>query len=430
MIFKNQKAKVVIVRNILGICLCWLSACTQPQEITQKTIDLPQIRDRNSLVVVTDNHPVDYFIFNGEPMGFQYEVLSELGNYLGVEIEIRMGKNQAENLADLLAGRCDMVVSEWLSDRSIINSNPLYTEQKVLIQRKPAQWRDICEDVNLISYRNFEQETLIHLVAEGELNYAMCKYSVARLIAPLYPNIDMATGMGDLPVGWVVRNTSTELLNAVNQWLAHFKNSRQYAILYDKYYKSKLLQIRIDNKHFANRTGIISEYDELFKKYSSEIRWDWRLLASLVYQESKFDPEARSKVGAYGLMQMMPTTMEDYGVDTCASPERHIAAGVKYIKYLDRLLADFIPDENERIKFVLAAYNIGPGHILDAQRLADKFGKNSAVWEDNVDSCLLRKIDPVYYTDPEVHCGRCRGKETYAFVTQVMKRYGHYRMVL
>ncbi|MDR3093460.1 MAG: transglycosylase SLT domain-containing protein [Bacteroidales bacterium] len=174
-------------------------------------------------------------------------------------------------------------------------------------------------------------------------------------------------------------------------------------------------------------TMIISPYDDLFRKYSSEINWDWRLLASLVYQESNFKENSRSRSGAYGLMQMMPATMKNYGVDTTATPEKHIAAGVKYIKYLDEIMSRYVPDENERVKFVLASYNIGPGHVLDAYRIARKVGKQSGVWENNVDSCLLRKREPQYYQLPEVRHGKCHGQETFAFVTKVMKRYGDYK---
>ncbi|MDR1666592.1 MAG: transglycosylase SLT domain-containing protein [Bacteroidales bacterium] len=174
----------------------------------------------------------------------------------------------------------------------------------------------------------------------------------------------------------------------------------------------------------------ISQYDNLFRKYSTEIGWDWKLLASLVCQESRFKPDARSRAGAYGLMQMMPATMKNFGVDTTSSPEKHIAAGVKYIKYLDYMLSKYVPDKNERIKFVLASYNIGPGHVLDAHRIAGKYGKNASIWENNVDSCLLRKTDPACYNLPEVRHGRCRGKETYAFVVQVMKLYESYKNML
>lgn len=172
---------------------------------------------------------------------------------------------------------------------------------------------------------------------------------------------------------------------------------------------------------------IISPYDDLFKKYCSEINWDWRLLASLVYQESNFKENSRSRSGAYGLMQMMPATMKNYGVDTTDTPEKHIAAGVKYIKYLDEMMSRYVPDENERVKFVLASYNIGPGHVLDAYRIAGKVGKKSGVWENNVDSCLLRKREPQYYQLPEVRHGKCHGRETFAFVVKVMKRYDDYK---
>ncbi|MDR2848531.1 MAG: transglycosylase SLT domain-containing protein [Bacteroidales bacterium] len=176
----------------------------------------------------------------------------------------------------------------------------------------------------------------------------------------------------------------------------------------------------------GNTLPDISPYDDLFKKYSSEINWDWRLLASLVYQESNFKENIRSRSGAYGLMQMMPATMKNYGVDTTDTPEKHIAAGVKYIRYLDEMLSSYVPDKNERVKFVLASYNIGPGHVLDAYRIAGIMGKNAEVWENNVDSCLLRKRDPQYYRLPEVRHGKCHGKETFAFVAQVMKRYDNF----
>ncbi|MDR2038174.1 MAG: transporter substrate-binding domain-containing protein [Bacteroidales bacterium] len=470
MICENQKKKKVI-KNVLGIMLLWLSACTQQtqEEITQEVIDLSEIRDRNSLIVSIDHNSVDYFIYKGEPMGFQYEILSELGKHLGLKVDIQIGKSYADNLQSLSEGRCDMIVSGLIANidsSKAANSEMLYQDQKVLIQRKPESWRKMTteqveqvlvrdpEDLNgkmvytsgwsplennadfidgrhikFVTLREIEPEALINLVEEGELDYAACKYSIARLIMERYPNLDMQTQLGELPIGWVVRPTSSELLGEINQWLDNFRKTNKYAVLYKKYHESRTLLFNVNTKYFASRTGVISEYDDLFKKYSVEIGWDWRLLASLVCQESKFKPEARSRKGAYGLMQMMPSTLEFFGIDTTASPEKHIAAGVKYIKYLDKMLSETISDTEERIKFVLASYNIGPGHVMDAQRLAEKYGKDATVWDNNVDSCLLNKADPKYYKDPEVRHGRCKGKETYAFVVQIMKRYEHYKNI-
>ncbi|MCR5713750.1 MAG: transglycosylase SLT domain-containing protein [Bacteroidales bacterium] len=170
----------------------------------------------------------------------------------------------------------------------------------------------------------------------------------------------------------------------------------------------------------------ISAYDHLLKKYSDEIGWDWQLLASVMYQESRFNPEARSPQGAFGLMQLMPDTGARFGIDTTSSAEEQIAAGVRYLAYLDRLMTRVTPDEKERIKFILASYNVGPGHVFDAVRLAESAGKETTVWDNNVDSCLLSKSLPEVYTRPEVRNGYCRGSEAFSYVRSVMARYEMY----
>jgi hypothetical protein len=149
------------------------------------------------------------------------------------------------------------------------------------------------------------------------------------------------------------------------------------------------------------KEGKISHYDNLFKKYAQEIGWDWRLLASLAYTESNFDTTAVSWVGAKGLMQLMPATARAMGVPPGKeqNPEESIKAAVKYIAATDRSLS-MVPDKQERIKFILASYNAGLGHIFDAIALADKYGKNKTVWTDNVENYILLKSNEEYFTDP------------------------------
>jgi membrane-bound lytic murein transglycosylase F len=172
--------------------------------------------------------------------------------------------------------------------------------------------------------------------------------------------------------------------------------------------------------------GKISPYDDLIKKYAREIRWDWRLLASLIYQESKFNPDAESWSGAFGLMQMMPETAEQYGVSDTSSPEDQIEAGIRYIHLIDKQLTPLINDSIERRKFVLASYNAGLAHVLDAQRLAAKYNKDPEKWEDNVDYYLLNKSNPKYYKDSVVYYGYCRGSEPYNYVIEIYDRYQDY----
>jgi membrane-bound lytic murein transglycosylase F len=129
-------------------------------------------------------------------------------------------------------------------------------------------------------------------------------------------------------------------------------------------------------------------------------------------------------------MQLMPATAQRFGDSTrMADPEHNLMAGVRYLKWLTEFWKD-IPDPNQRLKFVLAAYNVGEGHVLDARRLAEKFGKNASVWDNNVDSFLVKKSVPEYYKDEVVYNGYCRGSEPYKYVTEVMSIYKHYSRLI
>jgi membrane-bound lytic murein transglycosylase F len=201
-------------------------------------------------------------------------------------------------------------------------------------------------------------------------------------------------------------------------------------VIYNKYFHNQRAASMVQSDYFAISSGKISAWDEAIKTYSEEIGWDWRLVASLIYQESRFNPKARSWAGAYGLMQLMPSTAVRFGVSRNSPPEEQIRAGIEFLKWLDDRFREQIPDDQERIKFILASYNIGPGHIIDAMSLAEKFGKDSKLWDHNVDEYLLKKSNPVFYRDPVVKYGYCRGIETLDYVNQVLDRYEHYRNII
>ena len=168
----------------------------------------------------------------------------------------------------------------------------------------------------------------------------------------------------------------------------------------------------------------------MIKKTAKNIGWDWRLLASLIYQESKFRIDLESEKGAFGLMQLMPVVMERYEIDYDSTPEEQLIAGGKLIKHLNDCLENKVVDSAERVKFVLAAYNAGLGHVYDAQRLAEKYGKEPDVWDDNVDYFILNKSKSKYYNDTCCRNGYLRGTETYRFVEEVIERYNQYRILI
>jgi membrane-bound lytic murein transglycosylase F len=125
-------------------------------------------------------------------------------------------------------------------------------------------------------------------------------------------------------------------------------------------------------------------------------------------------------------MQLMPATGARFGVSPHSSFKLQIKAGLRFISWLNDRFVD-IKNLEERKKFILAAYNVGPGHVEDARALAVKYGKNPNIWNDNVDEFILLKSKPEYYNDPVVKYGYCRGTETYSYVADIMDRYTHYQ---
>jgi membrane-bound lytic murein transglycosylase F len=166
----------------------------------------------------------------------------------------------------------------------------------------------------------------------------------------------------------------------------------------------------------------------LFKQEAEKIGWDWRLLAAVAYKESKFNPEAVSWAGACGLMQLMPNTAASLNLSSeeIFLPQRNVAVAVDYLKSLEKLFPG-IEDREERIKFVLASYNAGPGHIFDARALAVKYQKDMNVWDD-VKEFLLKKSEPAFYSDSVCKYGYCRGKEPVTYVDIIMDKYADYKL--
>ncbi|MDD7258201.1 MAG: transglycosylase SLT domain-containing protein [Prevotellaceae bacterium] len=231
-----------------------------------------------------------------------------------------------------------------------------------------------------------------------------------------------------LKTGWAVAQSSTDLARILDQWyqpdmLANIKKEEAY-----------LLSSRSVKRHvyspFLNRSsGVISKYDHLFKKYAPMARWDWRLMAAQCYQESCFDPNARSWAGARGLMQIMPRTAAHLGLpmDRIHEPEPNIAASAKYLQELSVHFKD-IQNTTERQYFVLASYNGGAAHVRDAMALTRKNGGNPQLWGD-VSRHLLLLSNPLHYQDPVVKSGYMRSSETYHYVERIRERYAQYRGV-
>ncbi|MEE4248285.1 MAG: transglycosylase SLT domain-containing protein, partial [Kangiellaceae bacterium] len=150
---------------------------------------------------------------------------------------------------------------------------------------------------------------------------------------------------------------------------------------------------------------------------------------SQVYQESRFDPDAQSWAGAKGLMQMMPSTAESLGIKDISDPVESLRGGTTYLQRMYNYF-DHIEDQENRIKFALASYNCGYGHVLDAQRLAEANGLNRNIWSDNVEQAMLDLSLPKNYTKPFIKHGYVRGIEPVTYVAQIFERYNHYNQFI
>jgi membrane-bound lytic murein transglycosylase F len=437
-------------------------------------VDLDEIRENNKLVVITDFNSTDYFIYRGQPMGYQYELLNALTDYLGIKLDVMVSNDLDDSFRKLVEGECNLIAINLTITRErkkyIDFTIPHGQTRQILVQRKPDNWKklgrtelekklvrnqldlagrtiyiqsgssyderlkslsDEIGDTIYVMNTAEDAEQLISLVAEGTIDFTVCDENIALVNQTYYPNIDVETAIS-FPqyIAWAVQKGNTSLKKEIDKWFTEYKKTTEYAVIYNKYFRNQRSSEMVTSDYFSLNSGRISAYDELIKKYSEQIGWDWKLLASMIYQESGFKPEAQSWAGAYGLMQLMPNTARRFGVNRESTPDQHIHGGVEFIKWLDDRFREKVPDDQERIKFVLASYNIGYGHIEDAMNLAEKYGKNPRIWENNVDEFLLMKSDPKYYMDPVVKYGYCRGIETHNFVSEVLARYTDYSNIL
>ncbi|MEM9675163.1 MAG: transporter substrate-binding domain-containing protein [Bacteroidota bacterium] len=437
-------------------------------------LDLAQIQERDTLVAILNNSSTGYFIYRGQPMGYEYELLTRLAEAMDIELDIKLTNRVDEAIQMLNSGEGDiiafnMAVTAQYKERVAFTEHHNEVKQ-VLIQRKPPNWRqrkrheieeylirnplaldskevwvpknsayatrleNLSEEIGgniKIMEKDADSEALIRMVADGEVDFTVAKEDVALVNATYYPIIDASTPVSfPQKIAWATRTNAPQLLEAVNAWIRGMKEEADYYVIYNKYYKSPKATLRRVRSDYSSLSGnTISPYDDAIKQASDSLGWDWRLLAAQAYQESKFDAQAKSWAGAVGLMQLMPDTGKMYGVDNMLDPEESLQAAATYLAWLDKIWTKYVPDEQERIKFVLASYNAGQGHVLDARRLARKYDKNPSVWAD-VSEFLLLKSKLEYYNDPVVKSGYVRGAEPVNYVREILNRYERYKQLV
>jgi peptidoglycan lytic transglycosylase F len=435
--------------------------------------DLEAIQARGSVIALIDNNSFSYFLYKGQPLGFEYELLETMASKMGVKLEIKIEKDLDKLFERLLLGEGDVIAHNLTVTKSrrdfISFTKPFIYTRQVLIQRKPDGWETkkahqienwmIRSAVDLIGKEvvvrrksafydrlvnlsaeiggdiviveedsDVETEELIDRVSTGDIDFTIADMNIATMAAAYYRNLDVKTELStDQQIAWAVRPNSEQLLKKLNQHLNTLKSGPIFNVLYKKYFNPGNLKM-LAQDFVQDSVNIISPYDELIKKYAGELDWDWKMLSAQIYRESRFLPKAVSSRGARGLLQIMPNTGREYGVSPAelTDPERNLFAGTKYLEFLEGLWEKKVLDSAERLKFVLASYNVGQGHVLDARRLARKYGDNPDIWDGHVAEWIKKKSYRKYYSDQVVQFGYCRGIEPFIYVQDILNLYQAY----
>ena len=422
-------------------------------------VDLKGIVDSDTLRVATMTGSTSYFMYRDELMGFDYEMAENLADYLHINIKISVARSEKEMLEWLENGEVDLVAynlvetkelknkfsfvfpqpdtyqvlvqsigANALSDVTQLEGKEVYVKaNSVFHKRLSALNEEIGGTINIIlAPDSLNNDDLIDMVAENKISYTLAYNNLAQLHRSYNRKLDCHMPVGfNQRNGWLINTSCHNLKKAIEKWQQQPETDLMVSNLRSKYLdKNPFLSLR----RIEIPKGSISPFDRLFKKYAPIINWDWRLLAAVAFHESRFNTSEVSWAGATGLMQLMPHTASNFGLNknNCFDPEMNIEASVQYIKSLN-LSFSKVTNKEERIKFILAAYNSGPAHVLDAMALAKKYGKNPHIWFNHVEYFLLKKSEPVFYEDPVVKYGYFRGKETAKYVHNTLETFEKYR---
>ena len=447
--------------HVIWILVPMLLACISKSDKGTSCSDLEKILAEDTLRVVTLSRSTSYFDYKGEEMGFEYELAERFAQSLGVQLKVITAKDEPEMIQKLNDKEVDLVaypvvISNENKEKVAFVEHTFNTNQ-VLVQRKKKnkfeQINDVVEliDKEVVVVENSkyhkrlinlddevgggivintvsneeDEESLIEKVSKGEIDYTIADDNIAKVNKTYFRNIDISLRISFTQrSAWVLRKNSDELESTVNKWFEATDGDYTCQYLYHKYFEQEKKYSKEKPKYLSKEK--ISEYDTYFKKYSQDLEWDWKLLASVAYQESRFNPNAKSWAGAIGLMQLMPNTAKKLGTDSLSmrKPEVSIKTAATDLKRVDNIFK-FREDKNERTKFVLASYNAGVGHVRDAMALAEKYGKSPTKWGD-VKFFVLLKARPEFFNDPVVRHGYLRGEEVYNFVEEIMVRYQEY----
>lgn len=464
---KWQAVIIVLAVSVLTVAIPGCGGCSSDTSrsglIDSALADSLHGRLPDTLRVGTLYSPTSYFIYRETEMGYDYDLVKRLGEDKGMVIDLRIANSLSRAVEMLDSGQIDLlayevpVTAEYLEH--VVPCGVENVTYQVLVQPKKAD-NDLITDVtglvgrevyvedgskylhrmlNLndelgggIDIKPVEKDTLITedliaMVSDGEIPLTVVDSDIAGLNKSYYPNIDVSLQVSfPQRSAWAVSSSNKWLADTINAWATQEAPARQRVTLLKRYFeRSKSAGTGPASFAFDFSHGRMSAFDNMFRRHAKKIGWDWRLLSSVGFVESRYDSTQVSWAGARGVMQLMPATARAFGLsaDRISANDDNIATAVKVFQSLDKSLKPYVKNETERRKFVLAAYNSGLAHILDAIAIAKKIGHPADVWDGSVAEALMLKSNPEFYNDPVCKYGYFRGRQTYEYVKKVMACY-------
>jgi membrane-bound lytic murein transglycosylase F len=423
--------------------------------------DLPALQKRRYIRVLTRNNPACYYIHRGVSMGFEYELIKKFAEQNNLEVVMIVPPEWDDMITWLLEGRGDIIAGSMAltkrrknipglafgktysslkqaifcrkNDKTIKTAADL-KGRKVYVRKNSVYWDTLSELRSkgvqfTISEAPQTMETyeIIEAVKKGKFDTTLADI---RFINLSTAGKSMATPIiiGDeLRYTWAVRKENKQLLHAVNKFFNSEYRGTFYNIIYKRYFNSSRNADKYNDSATEKGAYKFSGYDKIIKKYADKYNLPWYLIAAQIFQESRFNPKAKSWCGTIGLMQLTETTAREMQCNDIHNSEENIKAGVKYMHHLMQRIPGNITDF-DRICFALASYNGGYGHLVDARKLSIRQKLNPDIWFNNVEKAMKLLSKKQYYSKAKY--GYCRSKEIVNYVKEISLRSREYKQAL
>ncbi|TDF39939.1 membrane-bound lytic murein transglycosylase MltF [Alteromonadaceae bacterium M269] len=438
--------KKLLLYALVVLTAIFIAGCDNPR----KSNSLKKVLDAGVLKVGTQYGVTSYYNSASGPQGYEYEMAKGFADYLGVELEILPYYAVNELFPQLDNQHIDIIASALTitpERQELFRFGPAYqyVSQKLVFKQGRERPRDISQidgellvtsdsnhaatleqlseaypQLSWMETDDMDEEEMLEQVLAGELDYTITDSSFLAVMRRRHPDLSIGFTIGEQqPVAWALNNDLDDsLLAALIEYFGKIQSNGQLATLEDKYFGHVREFNYVDTRLFIKAADdTLPKFQPWFEAYSGDI--DWRLLAAMAYQESHWNPRAKSPTGVRGMMMLTLTTAKELGVRSRLDAEQSIRGGSQYFASLMKRIPDRITHP-DRIWFSLAAYNLGLGHVEDARVITQRQGGNPDLWVDVKKRLPLLRQKRHY---KNTRYGYARGNEAVTYVENIRRYY-------